>query len=124
MTTIGPSVSFSGELTSTEDLRIEGHIEGHVHVREAALTIAESGQVKADIRGLRVTVRGHVNGSIVATERIELMPGAHVAGSLSANQVVIADGAQFNGRIDMDQRTIAARLAQYKATHREPVGQR
>src|SRR4051812_3794778 len=116
MTTIGPSVTFSGELTSTEDLAIHGHIDGHVQVRDAVLTVAESGVVTADVRGTRVVVHGRVDGSIVATERIELAAGSRVEGSLSANVVVIADGAVFNGRIDMDQRTIAARVAQYKAT--------
>jgi len=121
MTTIGPSVAFSGELTSTEDLTIDGHITGHVLVRDAALTIGENGHVKADVRGTRVIVRGHVSGSIVASERIELAPSARVDGSLSANRIVIVDGAQFTGRIDMDQRTIAAKLAQYKAAQETAV---
>jgi cytoskeletal protein CcmA (bactofilin family) len=122
MTTIGPYAAFSGDLTSDEDLSIEGQFDGYVHVRNALLTIAASGRVTADIRGSRVFVRGTVNGSIVASERIELAAGAHVNGSLSANHVVIADGACFNGYIDMGQRTIAARLSQYKAAHSsEPV---
>ena len=124
MTTIGRASILSGELATTEDLQIEGEVHGFVHVREATLTIAPDGIVKADVRGARVIVRGHVEGSIVATERIELAPGCSVTGSLSANRVVIADGARFNGRIDMDQRTIAARLAQYKATHAEPTASR
>jgi cytoskeletal protein CcmA (bactofilin family) len=115
MTIIGPSVCFSGELTSTEDLRIDGQVSGHVLVRGASLTIGDSGRVRADVRGARVLVRGHVSGSIVARDRIELASSARVSGSLSANRIVIADGAQFTGRIDMDQRTIAVRLAQYKA---------
>ena len=116
MTTIGPSIVFSGELTSEEDLVIEGRVEGHVVVREGTLTIGDSGHVTADLRGSRVFVRGHVAGAIVASERIDLAPSARVDGSLSANRVVIAEGARFNGRIDMDQRTIAAKVAQYKAS--------
>jgi cytoskeletal protein CcmA (bactofilin family) len=117
MTTIGASTAFSGELTSDDDLSIEGQFDGHIHVRNAVLTIAASGRVTADIRGVRVFVRGTVNGSIVASERIELASGADVNGSLSANRVVIADGARFNGHIDMNQRTIAVRLSRYKAAH-------
>ena len=115
MTTIGPSAAFSGELISDEDLTIEGAFDGHILVRHAVVTIAASARVTADIRGARVFVRGTVNGSIIASERIELASGAHVNGSLSANQVVIADGARFNGHVDMDQRTIAARVSQFKA---------
>ena len=115
MTTIGPSAVFNGELTTTEDLVVQGGFEGYLQVRDATLTIEPSASVKADIRAPRVFVHGHVEGSIVASERIELAPTATVNGSLSANRVVITDGARFNGRIDMDQRTIAAKVAQYKA---------
>jgi len=71
MTTIGPASILSGELATTEDLQIEGEVHGFVHVREATLTIAPDAVVKADVRGARVIVRGRVDGSIVATERID-----------------------------------------------------
>ena len=115
MTTIGPSAVLSGELTTTDDLIVQGRVEGYVHVRDATVTIEQPASIKADIRAARVFVHGNVDGSITASERIELAPTAIVVGSLSANRVVIADGARFNGRIDMDQRTIAAKVAQYKA---------
>ncbi len=124
MTTIGPSTTISGALTSDEDIRIEGHVEGNVLVRDGSLIVAEGGVVTADIRGTRVVVQGRVDGSIMANERIELSPTAQVEGSLSANRVIIAEGARFNGRIDMDQRTIAAKLAQYKATQTPEPAQR
>ena len=115
MTIIGPTAAFTGELTTNEDLVVRGHAEGYLQVRDAMVTVEQSGSVKADIRAARVLVRGHVDGSIIATERIELASSATVEGSLSANRVVIAEGARFNGRIDMDQRTIAVKVAQYKA---------
>jgi cytoskeletal protein CcmA (bactofilin family) len=71
--------------------------------------------VEADVRCLRVLVLGTVTGSIQATERIELGATATVNGSLSANRVVIVEGARFTGRVDMDKRTIAAKVAQFKA---------
>jgi cytoskeletal protein CcmA (bactofilin family) len=116
VTTIGPTIVISGELTSGEDITVQGRVNGQVMVRESALTIGEQAQLKADVRGARVFVQGRLKGSIVASERIELAPSAAVEGSLSANQVVLTDGTQFNGRIDMDQRTIAARIAQFKAS--------
>ena len=117
VTTIGRTISISGEVVSGEDITIEGRVNGHLMVRDAALTIGEQAQLHADIRGTRVVVRGQLKGSIVASERIELEASASVEGSLSANRVVIADGSRFNGGIDMDQRTIAARIAQFKAAH-------
>jgi cytoskeletal protein CcmA (bactofilin family) len=116
VTTIGPTLVISGELTSGEDITVQGRVNGQVMVRDAALTIGEQAQLKADVRGMRVLVHGQVKGSIVASERIELAPGAMVQGSLSANRVILADGTLFNGRIDMDQRTIASRIAHFKAS--------
>ena len=116
MTTIGPSIAISGELSSTEDITVQGRVKGQVVVKDAALTIGEQAQLHADVRGMRVLVQGHLKGSIVASERIELAPSAAVEGSLSANLVVLTDGTHFNGRIDMDQRTIAARIAHFKAS--------
>jgi cytoskeletal protein CcmA (bactofilin family) len=115
MTHIGRSVAFNGELTSDEDLQIDGTVKGDVQVREATLTVGEPAQVEADIHGARVVVHGTVKGSITASARIELGPGARVTGNLSADQVVIAEGATFNGRIDMARRTVALKMAQYKA---------
>jgi cytoskeletal protein CcmA (bactofilin family) len=116
MTSIGATIVITGEMTSGEDVTVDGRIDGQLLVREAALTIGERAQVQADVRGARVLVRGLVSGAISASERIELTATATVDGSLSANRVVVADGARFNGRIDMDQRTIAARVAHYKAS--------
>ena len=116
MTTIGPTIVISGQLTSGEDITVLGRVNGQLQVRDARLTIGEQGHVRADVRGARVVVQGHLKGSVVASERIELAPGASVEGSLSANRVVLADGTRFNGRIDMDQRTIASRIAHFKAS--------
>jgi cytoskeletal protein CcmA (bactofilin family) len=116
MTSIGATIVITGEVTSGEDVTVDGRIDGQLLVRDAALTIGERAQLQADVRGARVVVRGLVSGAISASERIELTATATVDGSLSANRVVVADGAQFNGRIDMDQRTIAARVAHYKAS--------
>ena len=118
MASIGRSVVITGEITSDEDLQIDGQIRGQIHLREtAALTIGPEAQVEADLRGARITVLGTVNGNIAATERIELGASANVTGNLSANQVVLVDGTRFHGRIDMDRRTIAVKVAQYKAEH-------
>jgi cytoskeletal protein CcmA (bactofilin family) len=115
MTRIGATIVITGELTSAEDVTVDGRIDGQLIVRDAALTIGERAQLEATVRGARIVVQGFVTGAISASERIELTATATVDGSLSANRVVVAEGARFNGRIDMDQRTIAARVAQYKA---------
>ena len=115
MTTIGASIRISGELTSEEDLVLEGRVSGQIVLRDGTVTVNKQAVIDADVRGRRVRVLGAVTGSIAASERIELTTTAKVVGSLSANQVVLEEGSSFNGRIDMDRRTIAAKVAQYKA---------
>ena len=115
MTIIGPTLRIAGEITSLEDLQIEGCVDGLITVRQAALTIGASARIDGNLRATRVTVAGWVRGGIAASERIELLANATVAGNLSSTTVVMADGARFNGGVDMAQRTIAARVAQFKA---------
>jgi len=97
MTIIGASLVITGELTSEEDLAIDGRVEGPVAVRGGTLTIGKLARVESDVRASRVVIHGVVNGAVSATERIELSASAVVAGSLSANRVVIEEGASFNG---------------------------
>lgn len=117
MTRIGPSFVICGEFESQEATVIEGRVDGHVHVKDAPLTITQRGAVKADVRGTRVLVEGQLKGSINASERIELTPTARVEGSLSANSVVMFEGARFTGGIDMNRRTLASKIDQYRAEH-------
>ena len=119
MATISAPFRIVGELSSDEDLTIEGRVEGHIHVPNAVVTIGDRAYVHADIRGKRVEIRGTVRGSVSASEQIDIAESALVDGHVSADQVVMAEGAGFNGRIDMNRRTIAARVARHKseATH-------
>jgi cytoskeletal protein CcmA (bactofilin family) len=113
-TRIGPTLVITGELECSEDLLIEGRVNGHLVVRDAQLTITSSGTVDAQVHGVRVLVEGQLKGGITATERIELASKSRVEGSLSADRVVMWEGARFDGGIDMRQRTIASKMAQFR----------
>ena len=117
MTRIGPSFVICGEFESQEPTIIEGRVDGLVHVKNAPLTITQRGAVKADVRGTRVLVEGQLQGSINASERIELTQTAQVEGWLSADSVVMFEGARFTGGIDMNRRSLAAKIDQYRAVH-------
>ena len=117
MTTIGHSITINGEVSSDETLRIDGQIRGQIHMREAELTIGQSARVEAEVRATRVLVLGTVKGNIAASARVELGASSNVTGDITADTIVMAEGARFQGRVDMDKRTIAARVAQYRADH-------
>jgi len=100
-TILGPSVALRGELTSDEDMVIEGQFDGTLHVGEHCVTVGAQGQVKAEIQASRVIVQGAVTGNITARERIEIRKTGRVLGDLMAAGIAIEDGAYFKGSIEI-----------------------
>jgi cytoskeletal protein CcmA (bactofilin family) len=116
MTHIGQFFVFRGELSSNEDLRFDGTLKGHLDLDGATLILGETATVDGDIRAQQVIVQGTVRGSITAVDRIELSVTAKVNGTLTAERLLMADGSTFNGDVYMGRRTIARRVAQYRAS--------
>ena len=102
--TIGKSVVIKGELSASEDLTIEGQVEGKVELKNNTLTIGANGKIKASVFAKAVIVQGEVTGNIHASEKIDIRDAGSVDGDLASPRVAIADGAHFRGSIDM-QRT-------------------
>jgi cytoskeletal protein CcmA (bactofilin family) len=100
---IGKSVIIKGELSGSEDLTIEGQVEGKIELRQNVLTIGPNGKIKAQVTAKTVVVEGQVQGNIAATERVDIRDNGTVDGDLVAPRVAIADGAHFRGAIDMQK---------------------
>ena len=98
---IGKSVIVKGELSGSENLTIEGQVDGKIELRQHVLTIGPHGKIKAQVFAKTVIVMGEVNGNITATERINIREQGSVDGDISAPRVGIAEGAHFRGSIDM-----------------------
>ena len=101
---IGKSVVIKGELTGSEDLTIEGHVEGKIELRQNVLTIGPNGKIKAQVFAKSVIILGEVTGNVTASEKVDLRDNGSVDGDIAAPRVAIAEGAHFRGSIDM-QRT-------------------
>ncbi len=100
---IGKSVVIKGELTASEDLIIDGTVEGTIALKDNVLTIGVDGRVKADILAKTAVVQGQVIGNLKATERVEIRDDGSLDGDLSSPRIAIADGAHFRGSIDMQR---------------------
>ena len=100
---IGKSVVIKGDLTASEDLTIEGNVEGKIELRNNILTIGANGKIKAQVLAKAVVVLGEVTGNVTATERVDIRDNGSVDGDLSAPRIAIADGAHFRGSIDMQK---------------------
>ena len=103
---IGKSVIIKGELTGSEDLTIEGQVDGKIELRQNILTIGPNGKIKAQVVAKVVIVQGDVHGDITATERVEIRDNGSVDGDVAAPRVAIADGAHFRGSIDMQRQGV------------------
>jgi cytoskeletal protein CcmA (bactofilin family) len=97
---LGPTLTFrGGELSSDEDLVIEGTVEGKIAHQNHHLTIGKNGKVKANIRARLITVYGTVEGDLHGDEGVQISASAHVKGNVVAPRVSLEPGARFEGSI-------------------------
>jgi cytoskeletal protein CcmA (bactofilin family) len=100
-TVIGPCISIKGELSSEEDLMVQGRVEGKIDLKKNNITLGKNGHIKADIYGKIISIEGEIQGNLFGEERIVVRESAVVRGNIRTPQFSIAGGAQFKGSIDM-----------------------
>jgi cytoskeletal protein CcmA (bactofilin family) len=119
---IGPTLVFKGELSADEDLVIQGTIEGTIAHHKKNLTVGKEGRVKADIHAASVSIEGHVEGDIHGDDFVELAKSAVVTGNIFCGRIKMADGARFNGSIEMStQAANHAKLTVAEDPSRDPA---
>lgn len=119
---IGKSIVINGELSGSEDLTIEGRVDGKIELRNHVLTIGSSGRITAQVDARSIIVLGHVTGNLIATEKVDIRETGSVEGDLVAPRVAIADGSHFRGSIDMQRKEQPASTNGSGATHKsEPM---
>jgi cytoskeletal protein CcmA (bactofilin family) len=101
---LGSSLRVKGDISGTEDLLIDGEIEGLIQLDERKLTVGSKAKLTADINARDVVVYGYVKGNVHATGKIEIKKGGSVNGNLTTAQILIEDGADFRGSIEIDRR--------------------
>jgi cytoskeletal protein CcmA (bactofilin family) len=102
---LGPSLRVKGDITGTEDLLIDGSVEGLIQLDELKLTVGPIAKLTADIKARDVVVYGYVKGNVRAKGRIEIKKDGSVIGNLTTAQIIIEDGANFKGSIEIDRST-------------------
>lgn len=108
--TIGKSVIVRGELSGSEDLYVDGEVEGSIALKGQSLTIGPNGRVRANLEARNVIVHGRVDGNVIASDRVDLRKSASLTGDISTARVAIEDGAYFKGTIDIQKTEPAARV--------------
>ncbi len=100
---IGKSVVIKGELSGSEDLYVDGQVEGSIELSGNRLIIGPHGQVRANVNAKGVIVQGKLNGNIRASERAELTKSAVAVGDITTQRVAIEEGAYFKGKVDIQK---------------------
>ena len=102
---IGSSITIRGELSGTQDVLIEGRLEGQLSLAGCSITVGKEGRIKADLLAKVIHVDGLVEGLLRGEERILLSETGRVRGKLIAPRVVLEEGSNFKGTVDMGDRT-------------------
>jgi cytoskeletal protein CcmA (bactofilin family) len=104
LASIGKSIVINGELSGSEDLTIEGRVDGKIELKDHVLTVGPNGRIKAQVSAKAVVVLGQVTGNLNATEKVDIKENGSVEGDIVAPRVAIADGSHFRGSIDMQKK--------------------
>jgi len=100
---IGKSVVIKGELSGSEDLYVDGNVDGKIELRNHSLTVGPNGNVKANVSAKSVVIQGKLDGSVNASERVELRKSAVVTGDVTTQRIAIEEGAFLKGKIDIQK---------------------
>jgi cytoskeletal protein CcmA (bactofilin family) len=100
-TVIGEGLSIEGDITSDEEVVVQGNLRGKLTTSDA-VSIGPNSVVLADIAGQSVSIAGQVTGDVTAPERVDIQAGGRLVGDVKAARFTIADGASFKGAVDME----------------------
>jgi len=100
---IGKTVVIHGEVKGSEDLIVDGRVEGTISLSDSRLTIGSNANIAADISAKDVVILGQVRGNVLASGRVELRAGCSVEGDIKALRLAVEDNAAFCGKVDLTQ---------------------
>lgn len=98
---VGSALTIEGRIVSSENLTIDGNVEGAIDVGAHNLTIGTTAQVRADLVAQTVTISGTVVGNVRASVKVDLQPTAAVTGDVTAPRLAMAEGATVSGTVDV-----------------------
>jgi cytoskeletal protein CcmA (bactofilin family) len=110
----GRTIEIKGNVDCVEDVLIEGRVTGHIWNEHHAVTVGADATVLGDIVARAITVRGAVDGTMMASGRVDIMNDARVTGRVLAPRFMLADGAMFNGKVEPQHLDAAMKVARHR----------
>jgi cytoskeletal protein CcmA (bactofilin family) len=120
---IGQSVRVEGRIVASQDIRIDGHVEGDIEVGQHELVLGPGSELKANVNARTVLVGGRLEGDVTATERIQIQSTGVLLGDVVAPRLIIQDGGMLRGKADVaGTRQAKPAAASANAAAPEPIG--
>jgi len=98
---IGQGVTIDGRITSNQDIRIDGHVQGTIEVGQHELVLGAGAELKGDVKARSVLVGGKLEGNVAATERIQVQSTGVLLGDVVTPRLIIQDGGLLRGKADV-----------------------
>ncbi len=96
---LGQSIVIKGNIEGSEDIIIDGQIEGNINLQGYRLTLSSSSRLKGNVNAREIVIEGNMEGNLVATGKVKILANATLVGDITASRVAIEDGAKFKGTI-------------------------
>jgi cytoskeletal protein CcmA (bactofilin family) len=100
---LGATIVVKGEISSDEDLQIDGKVEGPIVLRGSRLTVGRTAQLNSEITAREVIVYGSASGNLRARDRVEIKKDGQVIGDITTTRISIEEGAYFKGHIEIER---------------------
>src|SRR6202022_3735986 len=97
---ISQGIKIKGEVTGSEDLFVDGLVDGKLNLTNGSLTIGPNGTVKADVSAREVIVPGRIDGKVTGRDKVQLMSTCHVTGEVQTERLAIEEGALLRGKVE------------------------
>jgi cytoskeletal protein CcmA (bactofilin family) len=114
-TSVASGIRVRGEIFGTEDLLIDGSVEGPIHLGNRQLMVGAKGNVVGDIEANEVIVLGSIKGNSKARERLEIKSGGTLVGDVLTARIIVEDGAHFKGSIEIERKGTGSQEPHRKA---------
>lgn len=117
---ISQGIKIKGEVTGSEDLYVDGAVDGKLNLANGSLTIGPNGQVKADVIAREVIVRGKIEGKVIGRDKVQLWNTGQVAGEVQTERLSVEEGALLRGNVETGK--LPARAGESKAAPASAIG--
>ena len=101
-TIIGPDSFVRGAIEASGFTRVDGNVKGNLHAK-GRVVVGESARMRSSITGTCVTIGGVVDGNILASERLIVLPSALIIGDITTRRIEAAEGCLIHGRVRVCQ---------------------